>query len=230
MATLEQQIAALTTAADGLTQEVVGKMGAIDGRVAAKELEVDAYLQSARGEASHFRLSKNQVLAGIGAVPDFWSAYPGVNLTKAFTVSTGVLWANRTAEEQALLTAMGKANVQYIDVSFDVWRMAWTTPSSSNVTMYQYIPTSVALTVGAMVKLESGAISGAWAEGAVVGKWVNTGVHYGANPAGYTHIHPFEGSNAGSLLVALPAAVTGFVDLTAKQWGKFPYIGDTYAI
>lgn len=226
---LEQQIADLATASNALTTEVVGKMGAIDAKVAAKELEVDNYLATARDEAPFFRMSRNQVLRGIGAVPDFWSAPAGVVLTRVFTVTTGILWANRTLEEQAILTAMGLADAVYINGAFDVWRMSWTSNAPTAHALHQYIPTSVALTIGAMVKLESGAINGFWAEGAIAGQWVNTGIHYPLTNLRYANIHPMRMSAAGSMLFALPAAVTGHVPLGQNKWGKFPYIGDTYA-
>lgn len=179
---------------------------------------------------STLRLSANQRLLGAGATPDGWLVEPSMTLAKVFTVNTDVLWANRGVEEKALLTAMGLEGVRYINEAFDVWRMSWTTLPADpafQYTLYQKVVGSGAVTVAAMTKLESGSISNYWAEGAQLGAWKNTGQHVAGSPLGYLHIHPMRASTAGSLLFALPAAVSGHVELDAKKWGQYPYIGNT---
>ena len=201
----------------------------LDNRRDYLKQQLEAQVNRLERIQPNYRLSKNQRLLG-AATPDFWSLHPDMTLSKVLTVADDVLWANRSAEEQALLTAMGKPDTRYIHQPFEIWRMSWTTiPAmpSSPFTMYQRVNQAIETTVAAMVKLESGEIAGSWASGAKLNTWVNTGEHRGASSLGYTSIHPMRASTAGSLLVALPAAVAGYVPLGEGRWGDFPYIGDT---
>ena len=177
-----------------------------------------------------FRITSNQILTGTqtGTNSDTVSGWTinsggcGVALKWIQTVSNGVLWANRTPEEQALLTAMGRPNIQYVANAFNIYRMSWS--AVCPWTFYQHIPNSPQFTVAAFTKLESGVITGWWATG-IQSSWSLTGVHAGASAEGYSHPHPATSSVTGSLLIAMPAYVPGYVDLTQPiNWGWFPYV------
>lgn len=172
-----------------------------------------------------YRMTANQELNSASATNiDGWGVNTGqgMSVQYQFTVNTNVAFSARTAEEQALLTAMGRAGVQYIKSPFRVYRLSWT--QAGVWTMFQHIPQLPTYTTAAFTKLESGAISGQWADGTKA-TWSLTGVHETPAANGYQHIHPITGSVTGSLLVAMPASVAGFVDLRRPiNWGWFPYV------
>ena len=214
----------LTTVVDGKIQNIDQR---VDQRVDQSQVQVDGFISNARKEFPFYRITKNQLLTGTtGSVPSHWSSGGGTSFTLVQSVNTGTLWENRTAEEQALLTAIGRSGVQHFLRNFNIWKMEWSTPTPSH-TMYQQVNLSTITTVAAMVKLLSGSLSGHWAQGAVLNEWKLTGSHYGRTNLAYTHCHPYRGSPTGSILFALPACVTGHVPIEDGVWGEFPYIGDT---
>lgn len=171
-----------------------------------------------------YRMTANQALNGTANTITGWeiNSGAGVTVTHLFTVNNNVVWGSRSAEEQALLTAMGRAGTQHITSPFRVYRMSWTTQGSW--TMYQRIAKLPSYTTAAFTKLESGQISGQWATGAT-STWSLTGTHAAPSASGYDHIHPISASPSGSILVAMPAAVAGWVDLSRPiNWGWFPYV------
>ncbi len=179
-----------------------------------------------------YRISSNQILTGTTGgtsanndTVNGWSANAacGVYLRYMFTVNTNVLWANRTPEEQALLTAMGRAGTQYIERAFNVYRLGWNNGPCS-WTFFQHAPDQPSMTTAAFTKLEAGTIVGFWANG-ISTSWALTGTHLGPNINGYSHPHPATSTATGSLLIAMPATVVGYVDLTNPvNWGWFPYV------
>lgn len=222
----EQDITELVKASDRLTGIVDGKIAEIDGRVSQAQTQVSGYIAGARGEAPFYRLTKNQTLTGTsGSVPSFWSSGAGITYTLVQSVNTGIEWLDRTAEEQALLQAMGRGGIKHFYRNFNIWRMDWTEVDHL-YTMYQQINLSTPSTTAAMTKLLSGHIDGFWADGAT-SEWKLTGRYNGYANLAYTHIHPNRRTPTGSMLFALPATVAGHVPLDANTWGEYPYIGDT---
>jgi hypothetical protein len=149
------------------------------------------------------------------------------------TVSSQKLWGERHHQEKLLLCAMGREGQRYLERTFKVWRVKWG-PLQASATWCAPHYTSVVMgtrTTAAFVMLESGSVRGMWAEGAEEGKWKLCGTHYGPhcpNPkTGYLHNHPYGvAGESGSMLVALPALVYGFVDLTEpRNWFFFPKHG-----
>ncbi len=221
----EQDITALVTATDQLTGVVDNKIGEIDSRVTQAEGQVNAYIANARTELPFYRLTKNQVLSGTDqSIPSYWRSGAGMTFTLIQSVNTGIEWADRTPEEQSLLTAMGKSGIKHIYQNFNIWRMDWIS-AEPIYTMYQRINMSTPSTTAAMTKLLSGIIDGHWANG-VTSEWKLTGSYHGRDNLSYRHPHPYKRSETGSLLFALPATVAGHVPLDANVWGTFPYIGD----
>ncbi|MFT4925640.1 MAG: hypothetical protein ACI8WB_001733 [Phenylobacterium sp.] len=214
---------------DGIDASVTQAINGIDGRVNQAESQVTSYVSDARAEAPFYRISKNQVLNGTtGSVPDHWNSNTGLTYTLVQSVIAGKQWADRTAEEQALLTVMGRVGMVYIYVNFNIWRMDWTSQGlpAGSYTMYQQVNNSTVITIAAMTKLLSGDINNYWAHGAK-SEWSLTGIHSTPTPHGYQHTHPYRQTETGSLLFALPAAITGKMPLDPTLWGIFPFIGGT---
>ncbi len=120
---------------------------------------------------------------------------------------------------------MGRGTTKYIYRDLNIWRMDWVL-TDHTYTMYQQVNAALSITEAAMTKLLSGSINGHWANGAT-NEWKLTGTHYGLVSHRYSHIHPYRQSATGSMLFALPAAISGHLPLNASLWGTFPYIGDT---
>ncbi|MFT4925638.1 MAG: hypothetical protein ACI8WB_001731 [Phenylobacterium sp.] len=222
----EQDIAALVTANDDLTAVVDDQIEAIGARVTLGEQQVITVIDTARGEMPFYRLTRNQRLLGTDQhIPDDWNSGAGTTYTLVQLVAADKIWADRTVEERELLTAMGKEGLRYIPISFNMWRMDWTTKDTAH-TMHQHVNVSTPSTLAGMTKMLSGAIGAYWANGAT-NKWTLSGQAIGSWPNGYTYCHPVKQSTSGSMLFALPAAIVGNVPLDPTKWGIFPYIGDT---
>jgi len=175
------------------------------------------------------RLTKNQALTGSsGSPPTGWYGHPNCTFENVCNVGSDANPENRHPLAKELLDYIGIRNVAYFGRGFNIWRITW--PAGTPSLMHQFLNlTNYLSTVAAYTKLESGAVFGAWADGAT-NTWKLTGQQTGGNmPHTYWMIHPYPVNNgAGSLLFALPAAVIGPVDLNNQQnWALYPYIGDT---
>lgn len=171
------------------------------------------------------RLTKNQALIGSsGSAPTGWTAHPSCTLTNICNVGSEV---PHHPIAQELLNYIGINHVMNFGLGFNIWRIAWT--ASTPYLMFQFLNLSNPLmTVAAYTKLESGQVAGCWAEGAT-NTWKLTGQQtMGGMMHQYWMLHPVTVNNsAGSLLFALPAAVTGKLNLNnPQQWALYPYIGD----
>ena len=203
-----ENVGLLITAVNALKNYFEEIRGSVDAKVAAAKSQIDTYIAGARGEMPFYRMTKNQRLLGTnGSVPEHWSSGSGITYTLVETVRGNIPWADRTALEKEVLTAMGCAGTRYLWQDFKVWRMAWSS-NSPTYTMYQQMPSHVTSTAIAVCKVESGSISGHWAEGATT-EWKITGQVYGRGVHMYTHCHPIKGSVSGSLLFALPCVIAG---------------------
>lgn len=173
------------------------------------------------------RLTKNQALIGSsGSAPTGWTAHPSCTLTNICNVGSESP-SGRHPIAQELLNYIGINHVMYFGLGFNIWRIDWT--ASTPYLMFQFLNLSNPLmTVAAYTKLESGQVAGCWAEGAT-NTWKLTGQQaVGGMMHQYWMLHPTPVNNsAGSLLFALPAAVTGKLNLSnPQQWALYPYIGD----
>jgi hypothetical protein len=172
---------------------------------------------------------------------DLMEGWTGWNISSAtckveearLTVTASTPWADRAHQEQQLLRAMGREGQRHIAHAFKVWRVTWSNlkEHASFCAPFQRDLIMGTRTTAAFVMLESGAVRDFWAEGAEVGKWKLCGTHFDPhcpNPkSGYSHNHPYgDVGGSGSMLVALPALVYGFVDLTEpRNWFFFPQHG-----
>lgn len=222
---MSEDVIAVLGAANELTAAITVEHERILAEVADAKTQIDNYVNLQLSKQPFFRLTKNQALAGTdGQNPDFWLSGAGVTYQKLQLVGKDTAWADRTSEERALLTAMGISDVVKMSADFYIWRMTWDTAEPTH-TLYQTVNNSIVLTSGAMMKLESGSLSGFWAEG-ISDTWQLTGVVHGRSAMGYTNNHPNRDSIEGAALVALPATLAGHHSLV-DGWGIFPYIGDS---
>ncbi|MFT4925644.1 MAG: hypothetical protein ACI8WB_001737 [Phenylobacterium sp.] len=224
---IEQDIAQKVAVNDNLTVTLNNKLNEIDTRVAQAKAAIDAASDLALKNSFPYRLSRNQrLLLTAGTVPDFWSSGAGITYTQMQTIEIVTPWVDRTELEKELLVAMGRDGLGYSYVSFNIWRMQWSTLDvADRSTLFQQVNASTAVTVAAMTKLISGTVTGHWAEG-ITTQWSLTGQHFPPNEHGYIHMNPHRHSTSGELLFALPAVIAGEKALVARDWWTFPYIGD----
>ncbi|MBQ4851007.1 hypothetical protein [Pseudoalteromonas sp. MMG012] len=246
---LEQDIAKLIEASNDLTSIVDNKIQDIDNKVLSAKSTVDGYINqvnnyidSTRGKQSHFRLTKNQAL-----LPNSDSTFP-LNWSGGFvksakvveTVVTGSLPEQRSALAREFLQAIN-SDRQHFAGSFKIWEFEYypnrrgENQGQAAYLMYQYSRRTTVSTAAAIVKHIKGVVpNGYWCQGLeanqpakLCGQLLS---HSGRNS--YTHCHPYVNgmgkpeTETGIIQVALPAVVTGDVDLTNKEWGQFAYLGD----
>ncbi|KAF7770053.1 hypothetical protein PCIT_a3002 [Pseudoalteromonas citrea] len=246
---LEQDIAKLIEASNDLTTIVDNKIQDIDSKVLSAKSTVDGYISqvnnyidSARDKQSHFRVTKNQAL-----IPNADSTFP-LNWSGGFvksakvveTVTTGVEVDQRSALAREFLQAIS-SDTKYFAGSFKIWELEYypnrrgDNIGTAAYLMFQYLRRPTTMTVGAVVKHIKGVVpNGFWCQGLEANQPAKicggSMAHGGRNH--YTHCHPYVNgagkpeTETGIIQVALPAVVTGDVDLTKKQWGQFAYLGD----
>ncbi|TMN33375.1 hypothetical protein [Pseudoalteromonas sp. S2755] len=205
----------------------------------AKIAEIDSYIANGRDRQSHVRLSKNQVLSGV-EVPNFWSLGVTKRTTLLERVASGVLPENRTPLAREFLSAIN-CDRQHFGTAFNIWEIEiyphHVGGANQGYGIWQHIKMSGAVTVAAIVKHISGTVpTGFYCEGLAANepaKLCGTAFGVSTNRNHYLHIHPIvdgigkDISETTVIQIALPAAVTGFVDLSKGAWGQFPYIGDS---
>ena len=178
----------------------------------------------------HYRVSTNQVLVGstTGAADTVngWmlNATCGAQLDFVQLVQSNLPWDERSDVEKELLTAMGRANATYLHAHFSIYRLSWSN-GPCDWLMYQRAPSLPVLFSAAFTKRELGTVQGAWATGNDV-TWKLTGkAFFGSeSPGGYVNPHPSTTTPSGAILVAMPANVAGWVNLSQPlNWGWFPY-------
>lgn len=236
---LEAQIAALVQASNNLTSAVDGKIGEIDNHLNQSTQEINRQLEQTKYMLPRIVITKNQSLA----VPSGQSLPTGLSIHTEVTCSVHQAIpggpAQRTAAHIALLQEIERdtsANLrinEYYRKDFNIVKLSWTTianpasgwlafPNSVDSDTIPSVPLNTFLTVGALVKVLSGSISGAWGSGARLGKWTFCNEKLSPNGFGtYTHLHPMRNSQSGEILVAFPAAITGHIE-KLENW--FPNV------
>ncbi|CAH9057600.1 hypothetical protein PSECIP111854_02031 [Pseudoalteromonas sp. CIP111854] len=247
---LEQDIATLVGKAEDLTTMVDNKIQNIDAKVAQSKVKVDGYIDqvnnyinSARDKQSHFRVTKNQALIPNDeeTFPKFWQAGFLKSAKVVETVITGTETEQRSALAREFLQAIN-SDRKYFAGNFKIWELEYypnRRGEHSNqyaYLMYQYFRVPTYMTIAAVVKHIKGVVpDNWWCHGLAAGEPAKLCGHtygVGATRNVYSHCHPYvrgEGkpeTETGIIQVALPAVVTGDVDLSKKQWGQFPYLGD----
>ena len=201
--------------------------------------KVEAHLSTSIDRQSHVRLTKNQALR-INETGDFpwgWSKGQVKRAEKIERVSTGVEVEDRSPLAQEFLSAIN-CNTKYFAGSFDIWEIE-IYPHRNNGAdaayfMYQYFRAPSTATIAAIVKHISGVVPNHWwckgLEASQPAKLCGMVRNVIRNRNGYSHCHPMvngKGQDQTTVIqVALPAVVTGEVDLSKGAWGQFPYIGE----
>lgn len=236
---LEAQIAALVQASNNLTAAVDGKIGEIDNHLNQSAQEINRQLEQTKYMLPRIVITKNQSLA----VPSGQSLPTGLSIHTEVACSVHQAIpggpAQRTAAHIALLQEIERdtsANLrinEYYRKDFNIVKLSWTAianpasgwlafPNSVDSDTIPSVPLNTFLTVGALVKVLSGSISGAWGTGARLGKWTFCNEKLSPNGFGtYTHLHPMRNSQSGEILVAFPAAITGHIE-KLENW--FPNV------
>ena len=201
--------------------------------------KVESQLSTFVDAQSHVRLTKNQALRPNDAntFPANWSSGYVIRAEKIERVATGVEIVERSALAQEFLSAIN-SNSKYFAGSFDIWELEIEPHRDSGTrsafAMYQYYRAPSTVTVAAIVKHISGVVPVShWCHGLKANepaKLCGYTRKIGTSRNHYSHCHPMvngTGQNEKTIIqVALPAVVTGEVDLSKGAWGQFPYIGD----
>ncbi|SKA52655.1 hypothetical protein [Photobacterium toruni] len=212
------------------TDAVEQSMGKIDQRMLLAERKFSEFITQSRLENAIFRQTKNQYCNLTGTDLDYFSKnsqYP-IDISLYRTISTGIVWSERDAEEKEIMTAMGMSGQQHFQPPIRVMRMVWSNYNSSTHSNYSIFPSPIAnisgyITVASYAKLVSGSISGMWVDG-ITDNWSLCGTHFNGRPGAYLHAHPFVGSASGEILFIWPGVVSGHVplDKNAPKWGYWP--------
>lgn len=247
---LEQEIAGLSKSTRDLQGTVLEQLPKIDEALAGQErrvgemrADVDGYIASARGEQSHFRLTKNQKLIpnAAGDFPAHWVRGYIKSARVAETVKTGVDPHSRSELAREFLRAV-KSDAKYFAGSFDIWELELRphrndAAKTQSYGLYQYFRFAGDCTAGAIVKHVSGVVPHAWfyngLKAGEVAKVCTMHMNWGS--AGYrnsySHCHGYVNNPTGdyetdttTVLIALPAIVSGRVP-EGTGWGQFPLIG-----
>lgn len=234
IAELKVASAAQTAASQALSQEVAGKMAAIDQKTHENTAKVDSELAKIQTKLPRIVITKNQVLDinSETGLPYGMSIHEKVIVTPYMTISN---WNMKPSDQMEVLQQMEQdmgvdlRKTDYYRREFKILKMKWNDhlgwlafPQAADDPNATSIPVNTFITLGAFVKVLSGSLQHAWADGSQLGKWFfcNTKIV----PSGfgqYLNLHPVTTSSSGEILVALPAAITGHID-SAEQW--FPNI------
>ncbi|SKA57908.1 hypothetical protein [Photobacterium toruni] len=228
---LEQQIGALVKASENLTGAVNGKIGEIDKHLQQSTEQIQGEINNLRSMLPRIIITKNQVLKVNSGerFPSGFSVHSDITLELYKSISADP--QSRQSDAISLLAEIENdigfdiRKTDYYRQPFNIYKLKWTQgttwlafpQSSDGVGLNDAIPLSSFLTIGAFVKVISGSIRGAWGEGAIEGKWKFTGHRTtgGSWFGSYTHLHPMRNTSNGELLVALPAAITGYIEKPA---------------
>lgn len=169
------------------------------------------------------------------AVEPFSSGWntQGVTISgNLYNSQSGTAMSSKQQEVQDLLNYMGRGTTYYSQ-NFHIRRLTYSSGREGQYmgpwhTMHNFY--NGGCTSAAFVRLESGsAPTGHWMSGfdSSNSGWQLVGTYYSGGTTGYTHNHPHgaSGNSSCSLLVALPATVQGYVDLSnPRNWWMFPHV------
>lgn len=224
----------LNNAADALNQ-VAERAGNwwddADARLDSMEGDVAAFLADASLHHPLVRVSPNQW--GTIDVPTSnlagWAKNAGfvIDVEIDRTIESGTAWANRSADDQEFMTAMGMAEVVYFfPGTINVLKMTWS-GAVANINNYTIFPPTVPVngwvTVAAYSKLISGAATGPFLAG-ITDQWGLTGNTFDAGSNSYQNAHPYVTSESGEVHFALPAVALGRREINRDEpnWSWMP--------
>lgn len=228
-----------------LNQAVASAQGSASSAASSKDAAAESASSAAASasqlssyvpELPFYRVTPNVLLAGTtGSIPTGWSSgLGGAAYEKMFDVVSGTPWSSRSAEEQALLTAMGQSGAQYLSANFSVWKFSWNTSTTAVYGLLVKFTQAVGMTGMCMSRVLSGYYTnGIGMTAGITNQWRLTGAYYPPNPKDYLLCHMFVGGNyngttassSGSILFAMPQLVAGRYPLELQKLGLIPYIG-----
>lgn len=241
----EQQLAAVVSAANSLTNVVTGKVGEIDKAIAEARRAYDAQLLDLKSRLPRLAVTKNFNLypSADGKLIDNWGIHGEVACNKLRSITTTSQATGRPqADVDFLLQVQTDVREQfpgfniraseYFRTILNVWQLKWATADISPWLAFPYtvdtalangtgaVPLNSYITLGAFVRVLEGSISGAWSVGAEKGKWrwCSTVVAPSELFGAYYHLHPMRTSASGIVEVMLAGACTGVVT-SPGDWG-----------
>ena len=232
------------TAADS-TGAYTLSVGANTGAKSAKfagEITVDGAIVNRFAEKVERRYTSTlpRLLMGVsngsqtGQATPFTSGWSTAYMTSNVqneSISSGTVWASRSAQAQEILTLMGRSGVKHFIGNFNVRQITALRPTGTGGHTFPYQQIRSAgpkgsTTHAAFVKHISGPLPyGWWCQGLTVGggwQWCVTHTVGSAN-ASYNHTHPYTATSTGVatvLLVALPGSVDRYID-SPTEWALF---------
>lgn len=241
----EQQLAAVVSAANSLTNTVTGKVGEIDKALVDAQRAYDAQLLDLKNRLPRLGVTKNFTLfpSADGKLIDNWGIHGEVTCNKLRLI-TPVSQAMGRPQTDVDFLLQVQADVREQFPGFDirasdywrtfvnVWQMKWATADVSPWLAFPYtvdtalangtgaVPLNSYITMGAFVRVVEGSISGAWSYGSEKGKWrwCSTVVAPSDQFGAYYHLHPMRTSSSGIVEVMLAGACTGVVT-SPGDWG-----------
>ncbi|MDW7548196.1 hypothetical protein [Pseudoalteromonas peptidolytica] len=210
----------------------------------AKIAEIDSYIANGRDQQTHMRLTKNQVLQpnALETHPLHWAEGFIKRATLLETVKSGVATEQRSELAREFLNAINSDTTHFAG-AFNIWELEirpnrlQDNEKRESYFLYQYVRYSQAITLAAVVKHIKGAVpTRFFCQGLQANqpaKLCGQTIQAGTSRNFYTHTTAQvfgldrEDEDTTIIQIALPAAVTGVVDLSKGAWGQFPYIGDS---
>ena len=247
----EQQLAAVVSAANNLTNTVTGKVGEIDKALENVRQKYEEQLISLNRHIPRMAITKNFHMAPdvTGNLIEGWYVHTQVTATKLRTITQVAQSAGRPQADVDYMRQI-QADVREQFPGFDiraaeywrnpihVWQMKWSEDSVSPWLAFPCaidmerlsgttpVPLNTHMTIGAFVRVIEGSVEGNWTTGSEKGKWRWCSV--AVTPTGffshYMHIHPMRTSKAGLVEVILAGACTGIVTHPV-DWGTMLALG-----
>lgn len=242
---MEQQLAAVVSAANNLAGVVTGKVDEIDEAIANARLAYDSQLLDLKRKLPRLAVTKNFNLYpnADATLIDGWGIHGEVACTKLRSITTE---SQATGRPQADVDFMLKVQAdireqfpkfdirasEYWRTVVNVWQMKWAASGVSPWLAFPYtvdtalsngtraVPLNSYITLGAFVRVLEGSVTGAWSVGAEKGKWrwCSTVVAPTELFGAYYHLHPMRTSSSGVIEVMLAGACTGVVT-NPGDWG-----------
>ncbi|TMP84179.1 hypothetical protein CWB73_00495 [Pseudoalteromonas phenolica] len=205
---------------------------------------VESHLAESQDQQTHMRLTKNQALipSPDGSFPLHWTK-GHIKAAKIIeTVESGTPVNERSHTAREFLSAIN-CDVQYFAGRFHIWELE-INPHRVNsggqqlesYFLYQSVRYSSAITMAAVVKHISGVIPSRFfceeLQANAPAKLCGVNIGIGStrnsylNTTSQVHGQHVPLSETTVIQIALPAVVTGNVDIKQGAWGQFPFIGE----
>jgi len=247
----EQQLAAVVSAANTLTNVVTGKISEIDKALADARAKYDAQLSSLNSRLPRLAVTKNFSMEpdATGKLIDSWYVHTQVTATKVRTITTaGAAFGRPDADVEFMLQIQADVREKFPEFDINaagffrnpvnVWQMKWT--ESTTVPWLAFpcaidngrlggssaVPLNEHMTMGAFIRVIEGSVAHTWTTGAEKGKWRWCAIQVTPDSyfGNYMNVHPIRDSATGLIEVMLAGACTGVVT-RPTDWGTLLGLG-----